>query len=253
MNRWMGRSENAGEHTGGSCSISSQNNRTWLLRDGAGQRQRGRKWWRRQQERNEREREEEVPFLLTLLLGSSALHASPPSGRPGGRAGHRRPSSPSPFWSRWRSKQEGRGGARNDAVQRCLKDPLAATFCTTSEERRGEGRKAPPPELRGGANRLCATPPPSGRLLPLMDTDVSSNALVPRIATTKQGRRRPRGVPADAPPSGSAVATPSSEQHRGGRQDKDPFSRAVTLRRHTQPTGMNGAFFSGHGGDHTRR
>lgn len=87
--------------------------------------------------------------LLTLLLGSSALHASSPSGQPGGRAGHRRPSSPSPFWSRWRSKQEGCGGARNDVVQRCLKDPLAVTFCTTSEERRGKPAEPQLPAERG--------------------------------------------------------------------------------------------------------
>lgn len=122
-------------------------------------------------EKREGKRGGSVFFLLTLLLGSSGLHASSPSGRPGGRAGHRRPSSPSPFWSRWRSKQEGCGGARNDAVQRCLKDPLAATFCTTSE---GRTAKPPPPShsrpLRGGVDASAA--PPSGRSLSPLDTGV---------------------------------------------------------------------------------
>lgn len=86
-----------------------------------------------------RKRREESFFPLTLLLASRALHASSPSGQPGGRAGHRRPSSPSPFWSRWRSKQEGCGGARNDVVRRCLTDPLAVTF---EERGRGKARRA---------------------------------------------------------------------------------------------------------------
>lgn len=47
------------------------------------------------------------------------------------------------------------------------------------------------------------------------------------------------------------MSAPSSEQRRGGLQDKDPFSPAVTLWRPVKPTGMNAAFFSRHG-DHTR-
>lgn len=187
---------------------------------------------------NEKEKEEgSVFFLLTLLLGSSALHASSPSGQPGGRAGHRRPSSPSPFWSRWRSKQEGCGGARNDVVQRCLKHPLAVTFCTTSEERREKPAEPQPPAERGlGGTPWWLVAVTDGHRRPLrgrrqLKHTRSPNPKQQTTQTTDQHfcRTGARGVPANAPSSGSAVNTRSSEQHRGGLQDKDPFSHAVTL------------------------
>lgn len=77
--------------------------------------------WTEGRGENEREREKKGKENFSFshwpsFLCSTTLHAPFPSGRPGGRAGHRRPSFPSPCWPCWpvqtQSSSSGRTPAR---------------------------------------------------------------------------------------------------------------------------------------------
>ena len=75
-------------------------------------------WENRRPERKTRKRKRRgrrLFFPLTRFLCSTALHTPFPSGQPGGQAGHRRPSFPSPCWPCWPFQTRSSSGGRTPA------------------------------------------------------------------------------------------------------------------------------------------
>lgn len=82
------------------------------------------KWMKEQKAwggKDEDEEEEKCLFFAPTPFSSIALHAPFPSGQPGGQAGHRRPSFPSPCWPccsfQTQSSSSGRTSAQHDTKE----------------------------------------------------------------------------------------------------------------------------------------